>query len=185
MLSALPHRNFTSPPSKNEQTKSEQSSPAELREKGAVLLDVLRTLEQELQKRGFLDSGGESSFNPLWFVAETERNVFLWRRGCSLIQKDEFEFWIDVRALIEKRLSALDRYDPQNPFVNPLWGEPATSLDSVTRERAYLEAFLGKLETLHGHAYALCEVGSRVLRELCGEAAERERVLLPSTKKPR
>ena len=92
--------------------------------KGAILADVLKTLEVQFQRRGMLPSGTESgpgmAFHPLWFVAETERNVFLWRQGCSLIQQDEFEFWIDIEALISKRLNQLDSADPENPFLNPL-----------------------------------------------------------------
>lgn len=146
----------------------------------AVLLEVLKSIECELQRKGHLPPPTSHSFNPLWFLAETERNVFLWRSGLSLSQKDELEVWIEVKELIEKRLAVLDAgKGDDNPFVNPLWESSLTDPGVTDGERRYLNTLKELLEPIHRHAHALSVVGS-LLQERVGK---RERVMLPLKKK--
>src|SRR5438128_1283697 len=105
--------------------------------KAAVLLEVVKPLEQRLRMRGLLRSNDSATFHPLWFLAETERNVFLWRRGCSLGQQDQFEFWVDLRLLISKRLHQLENVDFENPFLNPGWGSSLPSGGVRASEQEY------------------------------------------------
>lgn len=133
----------------------------------------------QLQKRGIIPCPAMQAFNPLWFVAETERNVFLWRRGCSLIQQDEFEFWIDLPKLIDKRLHQLASQN-DSPFVNPLWGISVLDKDSAKREQDYVRAFAEIQERISGHMNALSHIGSLLIRELVS-AGDREVVVLPAS----
>ncbi len=158
-------------------------TPEQLHSSSALLVDILKTLEIQLQERGLLPSNKSSAFYPVWFLAETERNIFLWRHGCSLIEQDEFEFWIDVRELVAKRLRSLEKFDPENPFLNPLWGAQSSSSDTLEQERSYLKQFQSVIGSIEEHATALCHVASRVLEELCPLAREREAVLLPPKKR--
>ena len=66
--------------------------------KGCVLLGVLKSVENELRKRDLLGSEGEPT-TPLWFLAETERNIYLWRSGKSIDDQRDFSFWVDIPAL--------------------------------------------------------------------------------------
>lgn len=157
----------------------------QIQQHGAVLLDVLKTVETELQKRGLLQIPVNGAFHPVWFLAETERNIFLWRTGCSLIEQDEFEFWIDIRNLVHRRLDSLNRFDAENPFVNPLWGNTISSEEHVQGEKQYLKSFIDIIESIEEHATALCLVAQSVLKELCPEAHLRETVMLPAPKKQR
>lgn len=152
--------------------------------KAAVLADVLRTVETQLASRGFLREQRQGCFNPIWYLAETERNVFLWKRGCSVVQQDEFEFWIDIHALIEKRLRQLDSFDSQNPFLNPLWGVATADKDSAEYERQYLLSFAEAMRQIESHLHALSRLGSLLLSELEGESEGRERVVLPAQAAP-
>ncbi|MCB0353961.1 MAG: hypothetical protein KDD64_10565 [Bdellovibrionales bacterium] len=82
----------------------------------AILFPLLKKFESELQNRGMLPDTSQSDFFPIWFLAETERNVALWRLGLSLSYAEDFEFWISVEMLIEKRLMKLTSPDRENPF---------------------------------------------------------------------
>lgn len=144
---------------------------------GAVHLHLIKTLETEILNRRMLD-GGSSLFNPLWFLAETERNVFLWRRGCSIIQEDEFEFWVDIPALIEKRLGQLSRFDGENPFMNPLWGLSIADKETATKEERYLQSLFELINDVLLHLEALSIAASRICREESA-AGEKEVVVLP------
>ena len=146
----------------------------------AVLADVLKTVETQLASRGFLRDQRHDCFNPIWYLAETERNVFLWKRGCSVLQQDEFEFWVDINALIEKRLRQLDSFDSHNPFLNPLWSVATPDKDSAEYERQYLLSFAQALRQIESHLHALSRLGSALLSELEGESEQRERVVLPT-----
>ena len=142
----------------------------------AILWDVLRSMEGELQRKGLLPRTAQDLFNPLWFLAETERNVFLWRHGCGLTDKDRFEFWIDIPKLIEKRLKQLQSNDYSNPFINPLWEEPLQGSAISEQETEYLLTLIEVIGQIEGHAHALSHVGSELRKEFMGEV---ERVLLP------
>ncbi len=143
----------------------------------ALLSSVLKTIEVQFQKKGLLPVSAPHSFNPLWFTAETERNVFLWRQGKSLIDSDNYEFWIDVPKLIAKRIRQLQCSDSDNPFVNPLWGEANHTQALAELERDYLATFLELMDQVGSHAHALSRVGSELQREVCGGTL---RVVLPS-----
>ena len=156
-----------------ERTKFRQSLPPE-----AMLLDLLKTIELQLQKREFF-TAQPGSYNPLWFLAETERNIFLWRRSCSIVQQNEFEFWIDPFALIDKRAKQLSRSDPENPFINPLWGGSNSPSDGGLAELDYLEALAKTFSTMGGHPQALSMVGSLLADEQFGDTGLREMILLP------
>lgn len=170
-LSAAVSKIVQAPPSQDAKTQLP---------KAAVLADVLKTVETELASRGFLREQNNACFNPIWYLAETERNVFLWKRGCSVLQHDEFEFWIDIEALIEKRLRQLDSFDSQNPFTNPLWGVATPDKDSAEYERQYLLSFAQAMRQIESHLHALSRLGSLLLKEHEGDSEARERVILPA-----
>ncbi|MCO6430487.1 MAG: hypothetical protein J5J00_06470 [Deltaproteobacteria bacterium] len=145
---------------------------------GALLLESLKTLESQLQARKMLLPDDSTPYNPLWFLAETERNIFLWRAGYSLIQADEFEFWVDVPRLIEKRLSKLAGGDPQNPFLNAAWGYCDQDTPMGFVEEEYLHTLRDLFLAIQNHASALSQVASMLLKEY-GCCEERPIVLLP------
>lgn len=167
-------------PCKNEQSGGRfvQSVPT-----SAILMDALRSFEIQLQKRGMIDSPNAQIFNPIWFVAETERNVFLWRRGCSLIQQDEFEFWIDIDRLIEKRVEQLINCQSDSPFVNPLWGVSVLDKATAGREVEYLKSLQEIISKADDHLHALSRVSSMLQNELVPGSGEREIVVLPAAVK--
>jgi hypothetical protein len=144
-----------------------------------VLADMLKTLEEALNARGILQRDALDLFQPLWYLVETEKNVFLWKRGCSLIQQDEFEFWVDLPALIAKRQSQLERDDGLNPFVNHLWGLGTLTKDAKERELSYLTEFLAVVSDIQEHLCALSEVSTFVASNL-HNLPNREHVVLPS-----
>jgi len=94
----------------------------------AILLGVLKSIEKELRARGFLGNSFQEAM-PLWFLAETERNIFLWRSCLSIDDANEFSFWVDVPALIAKRRRHLSRCDGFNPFVNPSPSETGAEME--------------------------------------------------------
>lgn len=147
--------------------------------KSGVLLSCIKTLESEAKRRGLIAKEVGDKFTPLWFLAETERNVFLWRRGCSVIQEDEFEFWVNIEGLIAKRLKQLESTDSENPFLNPLWGYAPMDEETRLREKRYLLDLKNIVAALENHMHALSVIGS----ELCKEAkGKRELVVLPSSR---
>lgn len=144
---------------------------------GAVLTSVLKTIETQLQKRGLLPYSAIESFNPIWFLAETERNIYLWRRGLSIDNAEKFEFWINITSLLEKRLRQLETGLDENPFVNSLWGTGGKDEHSKQRELNYILTFRDMLEKIHDHAQALSKASSLLEDELLGER-QNQRVLL-------
>jgi hypothetical protein len=135
----------------------------------------------QLQTRGMIEAQS-TVYNPIWFVAETERNVFLWRRGCSLIQKDDFEFWVDLDKLLEKRLKQLQacQIDNDNPFLNPLWGVSVPDKETAAREADYLLCFKEIISKINNHLHALSQVTALLSRQLSPGSDNREVVLLPA-----
>jgi len=144
----------------------------------AVLLPILKAVESELRRRGMLGTD-LSNVTPLWFLAETERNVFLWRQGKSLDHQKEFDFWVDCRALIEKRRSQLKNPNGLNPFINPLWG--CAPLDSAGLDRAcdYLDDFEDLSGRILSHAVALSHASRTIRHELLPESKSQQAVMLP------
>ena len=154
--------------------RDEQNSYSEMAET-VILGDVLKALENRLQQKGLLALSPQ--FHPLWFSAETERNIFLWRRGLSLIHLDQFEFWIDVPRLVAKRLQQMENAENDNPFSNAMWSEQISSPEAQDAERSYLTTLLELLSETAGHVHALSQVGSLVRSEIAGTT---DRVILPS-----
>ncbi|MFN4895998.1 MAG: hypothetical protein ACK5GN_08435 [Pseudomonadota bacterium] len=126
---------------------------------GAILLGVLKAIEKELQRRGLLGAAAEHAM-PLWFLAETERNVFLWRNGKSIGDYHEFNFWVDVPALITKRRRHLSRCNGFNPFVCA-----SPSETGVEHELRYLD----QIEDLADSVFHKASVVSRASDSLRGE----------------
>ncbi len=142
--------------------KSEQNEHTLLSDT-VILGDLLRALEDQLQSKGLLPPF-TGQFHPLWFLAETERNTFLWRRGLSLTQLEDFEFWIDVPLLISKRLEQLCAKED----------EPPTS-----EEHRYLQMLQEFLAQTSGHIHALSQVGSKIREEI---GMSKKRVVLPAAR---
>jgi hypothetical protein len=139
---------------------------------GSFLEQVLKTVEVQLQSRGLLAAFDSADFHPVWFLAETERNVFLWRHGLSLADRDDFEFWLDPRALVDKRLRQLDQATHSFPGWASELAEPAPR----DAERGYLASFIEMLSKIEAHAHALSIVASVLGAESAGA---RSRILLP------
>lgn len=145
----------------------------------SVRTEVLRKLETEMCERRLLPEAAASLVNPLWFLAETERNTYLWRRGLSIIQEDEFEFWIDVEKLISKRLRQLDSPEQGNPFHNPLWSIWENDSESLRIEREYLQSFSEQWQRISLHAHALSCVAAEIEASLGAERG-RKVVVIPA-----
>lgn len=145
----------------------------------AVTLDVLKLMELHLQNRGLIPASVGTTFRYLWFVAETERNVFLWRNGLSISDAAHFEFWIEVSDLIEKRILQLDRKEEDNPFVNPLWGSALSNTDAIEKEKQYLEIFLEIYNRSAKQAHAICAMSKIISKELDKNVTERVAVIIP------
>lgn len=149
---------------------------------GVILLDSVKTLEQDLQKRSLLKGQSKEQVHPLWFLAETERNIFLWRSGFSLEDVDQFEFWVDINQLIDKRIKQIENYNPENPFFNSLWGFSNGSPESVSDECEYLKNFRELMSSIITHASALSAVTSLICREISNQE-ERKIIILPGVSK--
>lgn len=148
--------------------KVEHTSPI-----GCVLLGMLKAVEQELAKRDLLGLR-ELGATPLWFVAETERNVFLWRNGKSISDYANYSFWIDIKALIRKRRSHLARHKGFNPFIQVTAG----SLEADAEHR-YLELLEELADTIFKHAEVLSHASESIRSELAPNQPCRTVVLLP------
>jgi len=122
----------------------------------------LRRLETGLHERRLLHL--PQAVLPLWFLAETEINVFLWRSSLSLIDKDRFDFWIDCQALVDKRLRQITADCSENPF---------SSNGSLSEEGEYLHAFLRLSLPVIPHVHALFMAAAHCLHE------SRSMVVLP------
>ncbi|NMC62973.1 MAG: hypothetical protein GYA55_07365 [SAR324 cluster bacterium] len=149
--------------------------------KGAIHLSLVKTLETELQKRRLINDVYEV-LSPLWFLAETERNVYLWRSGLSIEQEDEFEFWVDIPALIKKRMEQLSSFDSGNPFMNPLWGLSIADEQTIEKEKKYLNSLFDLIDEIKEHLEALCIAASTVSRELDQNKDSKSVVVLPIKK---
>ena len=150
--------------------KNEQALPS-----GAVLLGILQAIETELHKRELLGTAAPKA-TPLWFLAETERNVFLWRNGKSISDSKEFSFWINIRALVLKRRGQLARTSGFNPFVNL-----APDSGGIEYEQSYLDAVEALTETFFAQAEALSHASESIHRELTNGTPLRPVVLLPQS----
>ena len=159
-------------------------SPQELRSNaansstGCILLGILKSIETELRKRKHLWSSGTPP-TPLWFLAETERNVFLWRTNQGLDDACKYSFWIDLRGLISKRRDQLSRPQDSNPFTNPMWGSGALDASLVDRERDYLDALEDLIPTAFRQAEMLSRASESLRLEIDPNAGRRV-VIIPT-----
>ena len=145
---------------------------------GAVLMRVLKTVENELRRRKMIGNCHET-VTPLWFLAETERNIFLWRQGKSLDDMNEFEFWIDLPKLLSKRRAQLENPQGLNPFTNPHWGNSPLDTRTVQQERDYLDDIEDLAECIIPHAEALSKASLAVQAEFSKQTDTALKVLLP------
>ena len=116
---------------------------------------------------------------PLWFIAETERNVFLWRTSQSLDDARKYSFWVDIRGLINKRREQLSHPQDSNPFTNPLWGSGALDPSLVERERDYLDALEDLIPSAFRQAETLSRASESLRLEIAPEATRRV-VIIPT-----
>ncbi len=100
----------------------------------------------------------------IWFLAETERDIFLWRHGLSIKERIQFEFWIDIARLVDKRLTQLTLMGLDNPFFGGC------------DEREYLLAFLREFSRIAKYIHALNQAISVVTAE---KYQEKPIILLP------
>ncbi len=141
----------------------------------ALLYEMLKPLEQKLQKRPQMLRFATKSVYPLWFLSETERNVFLWRNNHSLREQEAFQFWISIDHLIERRIHQLQRFTEENLFLSPeLTGH---TRDFQRAQIEYLEAFSHEFKKIRPHAHALSVVGATLENEQTGNW--KEHVVLP------
>jgi len=170
---------YISPLDQSRETTQELHSGARALPPGSILLGVLKSVESELAKRELLGLKGENS-TPLWFLAETERNIFLWRNGKSLDDQRDFSFWVDVPALIAKRREQLKKPVGFNPFINPLGGSLPMDPRSVDDEVEYLDTLEDLSGTVLRQAEALSHASESVRIELSDGVDGRTPVVLPT-----
>lgn len=118
----------------------------------ALPLSVLVSLEKRLGQRGLLP---REPHQPLWFIAETERNTFLWQQGLSLEDAALVDFWVDIYALAERHLTRLEAFNPENPFHDGGFGGEESEDNAVEKERRYIERLTGILGRVESHLVAL------------------------------
>lgn len=162
------HNNTAMQEVHTEVRKNDQALPA-----GAILIGVLKAIEKELHRRGLFGESTDQAM-PLWFLAETERNVFLWRTGRSIDNCDEFTFWIDLPALIAKRRAHLSRCNGFNPFV---CASPSES--GAEQELRYLDRIEDLADSVFHKAALVSRASESLHQELEPAHALRARVLLP------
>ena len=164
-------------------TSTESSSkieqPCPITNANVVAADIIRTAEIRMQQRGMLPGGSHLSHNPFWFLVETEKNVFLWRSGCSLVEKENFDFWVDIDSLLDKRISQLERQTASDPIASIL-DEFELAVDPVKAETEYLKALKETMLPILTHLSALSEVQREIINE--GTQQSRTRVVLPFSK---
>lgn len=162
--------------------KNEQNSTNLVHKLTSVccLMDLIKPFELELQRKHLLVTTANSSQHPIWFLAETEMNVFLWRSGKSIEIKDEFEFWIDPQRLISKRLSQLELKSENNPFIGEVWSDGPYDRDQLEYEKCYLTNFLKHFEQARKHLHALSQVRQILEKELVDNSPKLKTVVLPA-----
>jgi hypothetical protein len=146
---------------------------------GSVLLGVLKSIETELRKRDLLGVS-HTTTTPLWFLAETERNVFLWRSGKSIEDHRDFTFWVDIKALVSKRREQLHRNRGFNPFISSMWTSPPSDTHAMAQEHEYLDSIEDLTHSIFKHAEALSHASESVRLELAPDSGSRVRIVLPT-----
>lgn len=150
--------------------KNGQSSLAD-----CMSLELLKSVERELVGRKMISGPAPSC--PLWFLANLERDLFLWRSGRSVADKREFEFWVNPHALIQKRIDQLCG-SGRVLFPQSLFGSNSDDSDTIRDEIDYLEELGDRLSSVQNHLEALSSAISIVLNSICAQS-ERNKVVLP------
>ena len=145
---------------------------------GAVLLGILKSVEQELRLRELVGDPSQEA-TPLWFIAETERNVYLWRSGKSIDDCGLYTFWIDIKALIEKRRQQLRRSRGFNPFIHATTTSGPHNPQGVEAEQHYLDCLEELASSIFKHAEALSHASESIRLELSPCSVQRTIVTLP------
>lgn len=145
----------------------------------AVLLGILKAVETELRTRDLLGADAALA-TPLWFLAETERNIFLWRHGKSIDNARDFSFWVDTKALIHKRRSQLSRNCGFNPFINVT---PCSG--GIESENRYLDTVEELAERIFTRAHELSHASESVRASVSRRTLAQPSVLLPTCSKLR
>lgn len=140
--------------------KIEHFDSAELLEilpKSGVEVSCLKKYEETLLQKSLITKQFAATHGPLWFLGETEINIFLWRNSLSIAHRDCFEFWIDPIKLMEKRLLQLENVESDNPFQQDsfLFG-PRDSINKMEIE--YLNQLATHLKPSLSHLHALTKV---------------------------
>lgn len=153
---------------------------AQIQRSNAILISTIKTLETQFQQRGLL-TGFDGSFYPVWFLSEQERNVFLWRKGCSIIEASDYEFWIDLNGLIEKRKNQLKTSSIGNPFITPdcmsnYGDDEMTYSTSKDKELFYLSTFQELFKKIDEYASAFSIATSNAIEQDIDYSV---RILLP------
>ena len=144
-----------------------------------VAADIIRTAEMRMQQKGMLPGGQTLSHNPFWFLVETEKNVFLWRSGCSLVDKDKYDFWVDINSLLDKRIDQLERQNGSDP-ISTEFDAFDLNVDPLKAEKEYLEILRETIMPILNHLSALSEVQREIISENTNSRAQR--VVLPYSK---
>lgn len=142
----------------------------------AIVLEALKPLESHLLERKLIGKSGMPS-TPLWFLAETERNVFLWRNGMSLADQDKFEFWIEIPHLVKRRQEQLRRSFGDREFGNPFLGEAELTPHALQSEIDYLDELKGSFGRIYMQAFELSLITRTMRSELMD--IQRPIILLP------
>lgn len=147
---------------------------------GVILLGILKSVEQELRTRELVGDPAQEA-TPLWFIAETERNVYLWRNGKSIDDRGQYTFWVNIPALIAKRREQLRRNKGFNPFINSMADPGADQSQGVHAEHQYLDCLEDLAGAIFKHAEALSHASESVRLELSPASNPRTTVTLPTT----
>lgn len=145
---------------------------------GIILLGILKSVEQELRTRELVGDPAQEA-TPLWFIAETERNVYLWRNGRSIDDRAEYTFWVNIPALIAKRREQLRRSKGFNPFITSMTNLGGNESQGVYAEHHYLDSLEDLAGSIFKHAEALSHASESVRLELAPSTAPRATVTLP------
>ena len=125
----------------------------------SVTLNTLKATERALVKKELLPKNSAFQETPIWFLAETERNVFLWRNGLSLTDSPNFEFWFDPIELASRQLGKLlerphsDERAEYKELPGLFSGNISNQQESISLD--YLERFVSAWKLIGPHLHAL------------------------------
>lgn len=130
-------------------------------------LSGIKALELRFQNKGFLPVIAEDNHHPVWFQAQKERDKFLWRKGLSLSDDEQFCFWVDVQKLLTQRLSLIENTEVTGDLENS--------------EEFYINAFLEAYFKIYRHVHALSLANHEFEMEVHPERRSRTLIVLPDS----